>query len=226
MCYKTLAMQTDNSQIEFKKEIKAKLKELGKNYKWLALNIGKAAGSVKNWLHTPLPITEENCKKIKEVFALAEAGKTLLDVPDKRIGYLSFSHNSPKEARILIKKYLGITGGLNNLADWVTNEINAAVKSVLGKNVKESNVPKESWTGHLMTFFSDDILSCDSVPSNSKFLVENNVFYIPVIKDYYQAVFVSIAAGITGSSVADWVLNVIEKAYQKKMETLLDELVA
>ncbi len=52
---------------QFKMHLRAWMKEHKKTAKWLAEKIGKAEGSVKNWLYTPLNITERNQRTITAI---------------------------------------------------------------------------------------------------------------------------------------------------------------
>lgn len=56
----------DNSeQASFRKYVKEELKNRGKNTAWLAEQIGKGVGTVKNWIYGDKNITEENISKIE-----------------------------------------------------------------------------------------------------------------------------------------------------------------
>jgi hypothetical protein len=58
----------DNSeQASFRKYVKEELKKQGKNTVWLAGQIGKGIGTVKNWIYGDKNITEENIRKIETV---------------------------------------------------------------------------------------------------------------------------------------------------------------
>ncbi|WP_448806947.1 hypothetical protein [Akkermansia sp.] len=58
----------DNSeQASFRKYVKEELKNRGKNTVWLAEQIGKGIGTVKNWIYGDKNITEENIRKIEAV---------------------------------------------------------------------------------------------------------------------------------------------------------------
>ncbi len=57
--------EQENKLIHFKTELKEWLKAQNCSIKWLALNLGKSEGTIKNWLYIPsLNITEENQKAI------------------------------------------------------------------------------------------------------------------------------------------------------------------
>ncbi len=63
---------------EFKSSVKEWLQEHGKSAKWLALNVGKSTGTVKNWLYTPLNITDANQNAIRSVLRRYESGDSSL----------------------------------------------------------------------------------------------------------------------------------------------------
>lgn len=75
---------------EFKSFVKEWLKGIGKSHKWLALNIKKSSGSVKNWLYTPLNITPDNVRAIVQVVETYGRGGDLLSLApkSKTLGWL------------------------------------------------------------------------------------------------------------------------------------------
>ena len=63
---------------DFKNLVREWLQEHGKSAKWLALNIRKSTGTVKNWLYTPLNITDANQDAIRSVLRRYESGESSL----------------------------------------------------------------------------------------------------------------------------------------------------
>lgn len=54
-------------QKQLKASIRQELKKQGKNIDWLAKELGKSTGTVKNWFYANCCITEENISKIETV---------------------------------------------------------------------------------------------------------------------------------------------------------------
>lgn len=64
------SITTDREKVgksEFVKEIIDFLKSQNKSVSWLARGLGKNYGTVRSWLYSTTPITEENRKKIKQL---------------------------------------------------------------------------------------------------------------------------------------------------------------
>ena len=68
--YEKIIANHDSIRIEQKQlraSIRQELKKQGKNIDWLARELGKSTGTVKNWFYANSYITEENIRKIEAV---------------------------------------------------------------------------------------------------------------------------------------------------------------
>lgn len=64
---RNIGVRNNAEQTSFKKYVKEELKSRRKNTAWLAEQIGKGVGTVKNWIYGDKNITEENIRKIESV---------------------------------------------------------------------------------------------------------------------------------------------------------------
>lgn len=66
--YEKIIANHDSSgmkQKQLKASIRQELKKQGKNFDWLAKELGKSTGTVNNWFYANYCITEENISKIE-----------------------------------------------------------------------------------------------------------------------------------------------------------------
>lgn len=175
------------SLMSFKNKVKEWLKNQGKSHKWLALNINKSAGSVKNWLYTPLNITSENARAILRVIETYERGGELLSLAPKAttLGWLPIGGSSLEFDPPNYKAWsmaseiphacfrdrhpadgdeeVGFIDETNaiKLAEWVSNTLNEAAANLLRPIYGENGAKTfEAFSGY-MDRLGDTVASPD-----------------------------------------------------------------
>ena len=237
-----------NIQATFKSDIRAKLKKHGKSFKWLALNIGKSEGSVKNWLYTNLNITATNWKKIVEIMDRLEQGDRTLKsaIPSQQIRFLTFRSSSPYRESSFWCMAAGVptslysenihestppdTEQLQALATWVTDTILKATKTIIRPLYLEAKQKGATAIATLLCSGKDG----ESVPTDEPFIntltwVEGNkdgkksyIYALPIYQDRWDSTCINIAASSNSKSTVAWVTATLTEAAIPVTEAYLD----
>lgn len=235
-------------QAQFKADVRAKLKKHGKSFKWLALNIGKSEGSVKNWLYTNLNITVTNARKIEEVINRLEHGDRTLKstIPGQSIRYLTFKSSSPYRETSFWCMAAGIPTSiysensnesttpdaeqLKSLATWATDTVLKSTKSIIRPLYLEAKAKGVDAIAKLLSSGKEG----EYVPVDEPFITsltwvkvnENNneeyIYALPVYPDRWDSTCINIAASSVGKSTIAWVTDILTEAAIPITEAYLD----
>ena len=215
-------------QREYKLSLRYWLKQHRLSIDWLAVNIGKSPGTVKNWLYNTMPITEENQDHIELLQNKIENNdleNIIFDTSSQKkekIGYvLILDPNTPCS---LLADYMPpldeweqaakIEG--RDFAEWNTEIVMGAVKEVLKKEKEkvESNGGRFSLSGYNRATGGD-------------FVPFEYLTHIPVLIEYWKPDFLQVAANLAGyDSCEDFIIEHLIKASKYAHDMDLDNFLS
>lgn len=232
-------MREHDSLKDFKLSVREWLQVNGKSIKWLAQNIGKSDGTVKNWLYTSLKITAQNRNSITNIMRRYERGDKSLYVEGESttclLGYLNLT---------------GLTKEIPKLELWCAavevssvcyNEINCDEFNSWPKYEENPTHKKlASWATQVIMFEAANTLKKafeiirDDSERVAQFMQqdtdggarlatcyvrelhcltqEGEFLYIPVNQNMWQERYVELAAAVCKMSTADWVCKTLNDA--------------
>ncbi len=229
-------------QRDYKVNLRQWLKAQKLNIDWLAVNLGKSPGTVKNWLYNTMPITEENQDKIELLQKKIDSG----DIKDisfestlkntNSIGYVHlFSSYKDEKTCIEERIWKSLHGkdeessrfrSLNHewklaaeadgeeFAAWITDNVMNAVR----KTLKKEKAKIES--GNLSFSLSNYPHAYGGDASTGPH--SNNS--LPVILDNWKTIFLQIASHIEGFECCDdYIILHLNAAAQRSLDNMLND---
>ena len=231
---------------QFKSEVKNWMRENRIKAGDIASWTEKSVGTVKNWLYTPLNITDENQQLIRNFMEQYERGFIGIsgdcinrENPSKSVGFISInlqehalSEDTPEywcmaaEVRTnLLNNSKGVSiyefsDAHIAFAKWFTELIMTRTREVIAPAYKEelSNGKKFELSRYIKE--SPSTLE----PYSVGFCVaceSNSERYIPVIIDQWKPTYLLAAAGISNQTAGQFILSILQEATEQMNDTNL-----
>lgn len=242
------ASRTPDSREEQLRQFKSEVKNWMREHRIKASDIAswteKSVGTVKNWLYTPLNITDENQQLIRNFMEQYERGFICVsgdciskEAPSKSIGFISvdlreldLSENAPEYwcmAAEVRTDLLNNSEGVYDLqeahiifAKWFTKQIMERTRKVIAPVYKETLSNGNKF--NLSNYIKDAPSSMESFPAG--FAVESTYHterYLPVIIDQWKPIYLLAAAGINNQTAGQFILSILQEATEQMNDTNL-----
>lgn len=237
---------------ELKNSIKYWLKANNLNYVWLAVNLNKSEGTVRNWLYSPtVNITSENMEKIKDVqdkFENKDSGLSFILPPitfkQPQLSYLYIPQKDCTELPLWLTTsntlpqayYDGIDGADSHFAEWVTTTIGVKIKQILRDHQEEINALKlnqiteriVSASFELMPYSTLRIIreakSGKDIDKEALDLAKSS-FPIPFFAEHIDVNFIALAVSFIDESFADLVTKALTDEAQIDFKASLNAFI-
>ncbi len=206
----------------FKSELREWLKAERLNFKWLAVNLGRSEGTVKNWLYSSLPISAAMMDKILEVCLAHLQGGGDIKYPNRHeeaaIAYVTLHLVDPARPELWCMAAGVPADSLESrkgayyadLAEWITDSVMEATRSVL-RDAKESGKLDLSVR-----------LKNECIPQGSEYHGgydrDDYTMTIPILFRKWHSGFLQMAANLQGDSAEVWIMRCLNDAAMKQSE--------
>ena len=240
--------EADSREIQlqqFKKEVKNWMRKHRIKASDIATWTEKSVGTVKNWLYTPLNITDENQQLIRYFMEQYERGFISVsgdsinrEAPYKSIGFISvdleeldLSENAPEYwcmAAEVRTDLLNKSQGVYHLqeahivfAKWFTELIMNRTREVIAPVYKDALSNGKKF--NLSSYIKESPSTMESTPAGFKeeSFGNNTERYLPVIIEQWKPTYLLAAAGICKQTAGRFILSALQEATEQMNDTNL-----
>lgn len=210
---------------EYKKELRRWLKDRGITHKWLAQQLGRSEGTLRNWLYTSVNIPEEMLERISWLRDQYERGFISNDT-SLEIGYVLLDMLTGGADADEIDKWcyaadvpedsLQSENKENEakLAFWITDNVMNAVRKEILVIYNEAKKSKEQAHINLASYVKDnsgEVHSRKILPGYIAHELGESYRWIPVIKDQWRIKYLQAAAGKAGLPVDGFIIKALRE---------------